>query len=104
MDEIIKSQKLCILLRSNYGNYIIQKAIKISPILIKMRFINIVIEQLDHLNDKKLMTKWRCVIDGIMQEYFVKNSWIMDMDSTNNISATEPSLKNIEKGWEPVTN
>lgn len=60
-----------------------------------MRLIKSILSKLESLNDKKLMTKWRCVIDGIMQEYFVKNSWMLNMNNPNGV--TTENRSNIEQ-------
>ena len=49
-------------MKNNYGNYVIQKALKISTGENEKRLVNEVINNLYTLNDKKLIEKWKNII------------------------------------------
>ena len=55
-----------LLMKNNYGNYVIQTALKVSKnqIQIQKILINILNKNLIVLNDKKLINKWKSIISN----------------------------------------
>ena len=47
---------------NNYGNYVVQKAIKLSSGESRKRLIQDIIKNLSKLEDKKIINKWRTII------------------------------------------
>ena len=62
INEIIQNGKIGEIMKNNYGNYVIQKALKISKGENEKRLVNEVINNLYKLNDKKLIEKWKNII------------------------------------------
>ncbi len=50
------------LIKNNYGNYVVQKALKISKNLPKKKIIFAILNNLEKINDFKLMAKWKNII------------------------------------------
>ena len=62
INEIVDSNRICEVMRSNYGNYVIQKAIKLSKGENKKKLIFNSAKDINKLNDAKLITKWKSIL------------------------------------------
>jgi hypothetical protein len=67
------------LIKSNYGNYVIQKALKVASVNHKFSLINNILQNLDKLGDKKLMIKWKHIVDGNLEECVKGNNMFFNM-------------------------
>ena len=72
IDEIINSNHIYEVMRSNFGNYVIQKAIKLSKGESKNKLIFNAAKDVNKLNDCKLIIKWTSIlsthINGLSSE------------------------------------
>jgi len=72
IDEIINSNHIYDVMRSNYGNYVIQKAIKLSKGENKNKLVFNAAKDVNKLNDCKLIIKWKSIlsthINGLSSE------------------------------------
>ncbi len=64
--EVVDSRKIFVLLLNNFGNYVLQKALSIASTCSKIILINVILEQLTQLDDKKLIVKWKHICDLTM--------------------------------------
>ena len=62
INEIIFQGKISEIMKSNFGNFVIQKAIKLSSGENKRKLIIEVSKNIYKLNDKKLIIKWKDLI------------------------------------------
>ena len=62
IDEIIDSEKIYEVMRSNFGNYVIQKAIKLSKNENKQKLVFNAAKDINKLNDPKLIIKWKSIL------------------------------------------
>ena len=62
IDEIIKSNCIYEVMKSNYGNYVIQKAIKLAKGGYKNKFVFTAAKEINKLNDNKLIQKWKSIL------------------------------------------
>ena len=62
INEIIKSNKIFEIMKSNYGNYVIQKALKLSKNVNKKKLIFASWQQINNLGDIKLIIKWKSIL------------------------------------------
>ena len=62
IDEIINSNRIHDVMRSNYGNYVIQKAIKISKNENKKKLVFYAAKDINNLNENKLISKWKSLL------------------------------------------
>jgi len=49
-------------MKNNYGNYVVQKALKISLGGSKLKLIISILKNFEKIGDKKLMSKWKNII------------------------------------------
>jgi hypothetical protein len=63
-------------MKNNYGNYVIQTALKVSSQKEQSIIVNALSNNLSQLNDKKLLNKWKSIISSYS---------IIDDKSTTNI-------------------
>ena len=65
INEICTNENsICILLKNNYGNYVIQTTLKICDESKKTILISLIKKNLVLINDKKLTNKWRSIISS----------------------------------------
>ena len=62
IDEIINSNCIYDVMKSNYGNYVIQKAIKLAKGEYKNKFVLNAAKDINKLNDNKLIQKWKSIL------------------------------------------
>ena len=68
INEIVDSNRICEVMRSNYGNYVIQKAIKLSKGENKKKLIFNSAKDINKLNDAKLIIKWKSILSPHLNE------------------------------------
>ena len=65
INEICSDENsICILLKNNYGNYVIQTTLKVCDKPKRVILITLIIKNLILINDKKLTNKWRSIISS----------------------------------------
>ena len=62
IDEVINSKYIYEVMKSNFGNYVIQKAIKLSKGESKNKLIFNAAKDVNKLNDAKLIIKWKSIL------------------------------------------
>ncbi len=62
IEEMSQMSKGAELMKNNYGNYVVQKALKISSGVYKAKLLNILAKSIEKIGDKKIMGKWRSII------------------------------------------
>lgn len=50
-------------MKNNYGNYVVQKALKLSTGNLKSKLMTIILRNIEKIGDKKLMMKWRSIVN-----------------------------------------
>ena len=75
INEICKDGKISEIMKNNFGNYVIQKALKISISEDKKKLIEEVSKNIYKINDKKLILKWKSILDNY-NEYSFSNEII----------------------------
>ena len=68
INEIIESNCISDVMKSNYGNYVVQKVIKISKGENKKKFVFNAAKDVDKLNDNKLIQKWKSILSSHISE------------------------------------
>jgi len=64
INEICSENNIIELMINNYGNYVVQKAIKLSSGESQERLIQEIIKNLCKLEDRKIINKWRTIISS----------------------------------------
>jgi len=49
-------------MKNNYGNYVVQKALRISTGLPKLKLIISILKNIEKIGEKKLIAKWRNIV------------------------------------------
>ena len=62
IDELGKNSNIITLLTNSFGNFVLQTAIKLSKGKNKIRIVNYIKKNLDKINDKKIVKKWKEII------------------------------------------
>ena len=62
IEEIININRICDVMKSNYGNYVIQKAIKLSDGKYKQKLVFNAAKDINKLIDQKLRKKWKSIL------------------------------------------
>ena len=62
INEVCENGTISEIMKNNYGNYVIQKALKISLNDDKKKLIEEVNKNIFKINDKKLILKWKRII------------------------------------------
>ena len=68
IEEIINSNHIYDVMRSNFGNYVIQKAIKLSKGESKNKLVFNAAKDVNKLNDNKLIIKWKSILSPHINE------------------------------------
>jgi hypothetical protein len=68
IEEIININKICEVMKSNYGNYVIQKAIKLARGDYKQKLVFNAAKDINKLNDSKLIKKWKSILSSNVKE------------------------------------
>ena len=70
INEICKNGKISEIMKNSFGNYVIQKALKISISEDKKKLIEEVSKNIYKINDKKLILKWKSILDNYNEYSF----------------------------------
>ena len=68
IDGIITSEKIHEIMKSNYGNYVVQKAIKLASGEYKEKIVENAAKNVNKLNDPKLIIKWKSILMPYIKE------------------------------------
>lgn len=64
IDEICNDKNIIELIKNKYGNYVVQKAVKLSSGNYRDRIIGEISKNLNKLRDKKIINKWKAIISS----------------------------------------
>ena len=81
IDEIIWSKKIYEIMKSKFGNYVIQKAIKLAKNENKKKLIFNAAIMINHLKEKKLITKWKSILIPHIHE--LSNDCLKELNARN---------------------
>jgi len=76
--EVCNTDNITDLMVNSYGNYVVQKALKLSSKNDKIVLINNIYKNMQKIKDKKLIQKWKTIIEsnleGTLDDYDTMNS------------------------------
>ena len=81
IDEIIWSKKIYEIMKSKFGNYVIQKAIKLAKNENKKKLIFNAAIMINNLKEKKLITKWKSILIPHIHE--LSNDCLKELNARN---------------------
>ena len=67
INKLYESKKIVEVMKNNFGNYVIQKALKITTRNNKKCLLDIIVRNIFKLNDKKLIIKWKSIVSPYLQ-------------------------------------
>ena len=62
INEIYSSERIAEVMKNNFGNYVIQKALKISSGELKQKLAEKISKNIYDFRDKKLIAKWKRLV------------------------------------------
>ena len=79
INEIVDSNRIFEVMRSNYGNYVVQKAIKLSAGENKQKLIFNSAKDINKLNDAKLITKWKSILSPHIKKLSKRSKILLEI-------------------------
>lgn len=64
IDEISINNRIVDLMKNNYGNYVVQKALKLANNAGKNKLVEVILRNLEKIGDKKLILKWKFIVQS----------------------------------------
>lgn len=64
MEEVCHKSRMLELMKNSFGNYVIQKALKLSTGFYRGKMIGIIKKHIEKLHDKKLAVKWKNILNN----------------------------------------
>lgn len=96
INEVGLNEKIIDLMINNYGNYVVQKALlKTSRIEDKKNLVNNILANIDKIQDKKINSKWRSIIESHETEF--DSDIFLKRESSKTISFKEGINQNNNK-------
>jgi len=68
VEEIYYNNKIAELMKNSYGNYVVQKALKLASDLNKKKILDMIIKNIDKIGEKKLIMKWKMIVQSFMND------------------------------------
>jgi hypothetical protein len=65
INEVSSLNRIMELIKSSYGNYVIQKALRAAKGEEKEKFVHLIKKNLHRMNDKKIIKKWKNIINDV---------------------------------------
>jgi len=75
INEVFTNNKIADLMKNNYGNYVVQKALKLANEVNRKLIIDMVLKNLERVGDKKLIMKWRFIVQSYISQNEVGNMY-----------------------------
>ena len=73
IDEISYMNRVVELMKNEYGNFVIQKALKLSQNLNRKRLVKLIQKNVDKIGDKKLVVKWKNIVNSFINANCILN-------------------------------
>jgi hypothetical protein len=105
VEEISQYSRVIELMKHSYGNYVVQKVLKISQGTTKHMFIYAIMKNIEKLGERKLVNKWKTIIGNSLNNVTEKNMFSFNFNcptqnpfyyqQQNNFSYGIPLLNNF---------
>lgn len=73
IEEISINNRIVDLMKNNYGNYVVQKALKLANNVNKNKLVEVILRNLEKIGDKKLIHKWKSIVQPHTNEEYGRN-------------------------------
>ena len=94
IDELGKNSNIITLLTNSFGNFVLQTAIKLSKGKNKIRIVNYIKKNLDKINDKKIVKKWKEII-SLSSHLTFQNNFPANTNSHSTLNKSYEKKKSI---------
>jgi len=100
VDEVTYSNRIVDLMKNNYGNYVIQKALKLAMNKHKCKLVESILKNLEKIGDKKLIQKWKSIVQSHATDdcKSLLIGYGIDLNNNNNINGHEEEERNERPG------
>jgi hypothetical protein len=102
--EITHNNNVLELMKNNFGNYVIQKALRLSQGNHKTMLISIIIKNIQKIGQKKLSYKWRTIIENTLKEMDYQHQGNLLYSSTREQILNNPTMTNQEYSGQNCNN
>lgn len=79
-------------MKSSFGNYVVQKALKVAINENKSKLVNTILNHVEKLGERKLIIKWKKIVDDSMGKIFAPKEFLVNSNnftiSPNNSSGS----------------
>ena len=86
-------------MKNNYGNFVVQKSLKLSNGKHKLKLLKSMIKNIEKIGDRKLIFKWKSIIESHIYPEISnmdsKNSSFIEMNSLNNLNNLNNNFNNL---------
>lgn len=62
IDELLVNEKIVDLMKNNFGNYVVQKVLKLALGSFKAKLIKAILNNIEKIGDRKLIMKWKSIV------------------------------------------
>jgi len=62
INEVCNENNIIEIIKNKYGNYVIQKAVKLSSGIFREKIIGKISKVINKLEDKRIINKWKAII------------------------------------------
>jgi len=66
IDEISYMNRVVDLMKNEYGNFVIQKALKLSENINRKKLVKLIQKNVEKIGDKKLIIKWKNIVNSYL--------------------------------------
>jgi hypothetical protein len=92
LEEINYKTKIVDLMKNNFGNFVVQKALKMSTENNMIKLLQLIHMNLEKIGDKKLITKWRSIVQNYDKQLSKQR---MYTENTERICTNESKPVNV---------
>ena len=64
IDEVAQNNRVVDLMKNNYGNFVVQKALKLSSGPNKLKLIRCIVKNIEKIGDRKIILKWKSIVES----------------------------------------
>ena len=92
IEEINYKTKIVDLMKNNFGNFVVQKALKMANDKNLLKLLQLIIKNLEKLGEKKLILKWRSIVQNYDKQLLKNN---ISIDNSDITCSVESKLVNV---------
>jgi len=83
IEEISNKSKIVELMKNNFGNFVVQKVLKMSNSDKLKKLTNLILKNIENIGEKKLILKWKTIIKTFEENHSLNNNKLMSNNNNN---------------------